>query len=92
MVRLHCSYVNCGLKSSSWGPDINCVMCSPSLVCRMENREDCKKVIDTLDKAKLPGTSESITVKFADSGSSRRKLSKLFAYGCITTCDYTLCV
>lgn len=44
--------------------------------CRMENREDCKKVIEVLDKAKLPGNSESITVKFADSGSSRRKLNR----------------
>ena len=48
---------------------------------RMENREDCKKVIEVLDKAKLPGNSESITVKFADSGSSRRKLSKSFKEG-----------
>ena len=39
---------------------------------RMENREDCKKVIEVLEKAKL-----NITVKFADSGSSRRKPSKL---------------
>ena len=43
---------------------------------RMENREDCKKVIEVLDKAKLAGNSDSITVKFADSGSSRRKLSE----------------
>ena len=38
----------------------------------MENREDCKKVIEVLEKAKL-----NITVKFADSGSSRRKASEL---------------
>lgn len=50
----------------------------------MENREDCKKVIEILDKANLPGNSESITVKFADSGSSRRKLSK-----CLCSYDIT---
>ena len=44
----------------------------------MENREDCKKVIEVLDKAKLTGTSENITVKFADSGTSRRKQSMLY--------------
>ena len=42
----------------------------------MENGDDCKKVIDALDKAKLPGTAEGITVKFADSGSSKRKQSE----------------
>lgn len=50
------------------------------VLCRMENREDCKKVIEVLDKAKLAGNSENITVKFADSGSSRRKLSELIAH------------
>lgn len=43
----------------------------------MENRDDCKKVIELLDKFSVDGSSEGITVKFADSGSSRRKQSEL---------------
>lgn len=58
----------------------------------MENREDCKKVIEMLDKAKLPGTTESITVKFADSGSSRRKLSKCIPFCYQLNSDDFACV
>ena len=42
---------------------------------RMENVEVCKKVIEVLDKANLPGTTEGIMVKFADAN-HRRKTSE----------------
>ncbi len=42
---------------------------------RMENVEVCKKVIEMLDKANLPGTTEGIMVKFADAN-HRRKTSE----------------
>ena len=58
----------------------------------MENREDCKKVIEVLDKAKLQGNTESITVKFADSGSSRRKLSESHCLVACASSNVSVCV
>jgi len=45
----------------------------------------CKKVIETLDKANLPGTTEGIMVKFADAN-HRRKTSEGSVCVCVCVC------
>ena len=40
---------------------------------RMASKEHCEKVIELLNGATLPGTADSLMVKFADCGSSKKK-------------------
>ena len=46
------------------------------VTCRMETQESCDHIIEALKGGRLPGHSEPLQVKFADSGSKRKSQSK----------------
>ena len=41
--------------------------------CRMENKEVCEKIIHSLNKKMLPGSTEPLLIKFADSGNKKKR-------------------
>ena len=55
----------------------------------METQESCDRIIDALKGGRLPGHSEPLQIKFADSGSKKKNQSKTIAItSCLSTVIY----